>query len=89
LRDLTLDEEANAEYVFCYESSISKKEDLERRRLELEKWLDGIKKDPESEVPPHICQKCIYDIMMLNEGKLAAQRFMKVSLLPDNAKGRS
>jgi len=51
---------------------VSKKEDIEKRRSELEKWLEDIKKDPESQMPPQICQKCIYEIMMLNEGKLAA-----------------
>ena len=61
-----------------HEGSKSKKEDIERRRADIQKALDEVQKDADSEMPV-TCSRCLYDIVMANEGKQRAQRFIKVA----------
>jgi hypothetical protein len=42
IRDLTFHETANQDYVYVHESSKSKKEDLERRRADIQSALDEV-----------------------------------------------
>lgn len=52
-------------------ASKSKKEDIERRRADIQRALDEVRQEPDSEMPV-TCSGCLYDIVIANEGKQRA-----------------